>query len=216
MDAGADDPLWHEFVTRFRGRIRLTALRTFQTELRRNPGLDTGSPEEAVADLTQDAFLKLLESDRRALARFRGKSEHSIYTYLNTIVVNLVRDRFKSWRAQKTPRASASLSNVVPTEQEGDELAYDQALVSDGPGPERFVAGRELRERLSEAAAAASPQSSTGPRDRLIFQLHFIEGLTVGELAQIPAIGLTPSGLEKCIRRIREALKENLVVDPGR
>ena len=56
----------------------------------------------------------------------------------------------------------------------------------------------------------ASPQASTGPRDRLIFRLYFIEGLTVGEIAAIPSVSLTESGVEKCVRRIREALREEL------
>jgi RNA polymerase sigma factor (sigma-70 family) len=161
-------------------------------------------------DLTQEVFVKLLESDRRALTRFRGRSEHSIHTYLHTIAVNLVRDHFKKLRAQKTPKSSSSLSNLVQQELESDGPSYDQALVSDGPGPERFVASQELRDRMGAAIQRTSPQSSTVPRDRLIFRLYFVEGLTVGEIAAIPSVGLTESGIEKCIRRIRGALREEL------
>lgn len=210
LDAGPEDSLWEEFVARFQGRIRLVVLRSFQTESERSPGLDTGSVPEAVLDLSQEVFLKLLESDRRALTRFRGRSEHSIHTYLHTIAVNLVRDHFKKLRAQKTPRASASLSNLVQQELESDGPSYDQALVSDGPGPERFVAGKELRDRMGKTIERASPQPATGSRDRLIFRLYFVEGLTVGEIAAIPSVGLTESGIEKCIRRMREALREEL------
>jgi RNA polymerase sigma factor (sigma-70 family) len=210
LEAGPEDAVWEEFVARFRGRIRLVVLRTFLAEAERSPGLDTGSPKEAVPDLSQDVFLKLLESNRRALIRFRGRSEHSIHTYIQTIAVNLVRDHFKKLRAQKTPKASSSLSNLVQQELESDGPSYDQALVSDGPGPERFVASQELRDRMGATIERASPQAATGPRDRLIFRLFFIEGLTVGEIAAIASIGLTESGIEKCIRRIREALREEL------
>lgn len=210
LDAGPEDRIWEEFVARFQGRIRLVVLRSFRTETERNPGLDSGSASEAVPDLTQDVFVKLLESDRRALSRFRGRSEHSIHTYLHTIAVNLVRDHFKKLRAQKTPKAPSSLSNLVQQELDSDGPSYDQALVSDGPGPERFVASQELRDRMGATIERASPQASTGMRDRLIFRLYFIEGLTVGEIAAIPSVGLTESGIEKCIRRIREALREEL------
>ncbi len=216
VDAAPQDGAWPEFVARFKSRIRLAVLRSFQTETQRNPGLDTGSPHEAVVDLTQDVFVKLLESERRALSRFRGKSEHSIYTYLSAIAVNLVRDHFKRLRAQKTPKASTSIQNMVKLEEEGNGPSYEQALMSDGPGPERFLASQELRERMVAAVADASPQSTTAPRDRLIFRLYFIEGLTVGEIARLPSIGLSASGIEKCIRRIREALRENLLAGPGR
>ena len=210
LDAGPDDRIWEEFVARFQGRIRLVILRSFQTEAERNPGLDTGSAQEVVLDLTQEVFVKLLESDRRALSRFRGRSEHSIHTYLHTIAVNLVRDHFKKLRAQKTPKAPSSLSNLVKQELDSDGPSYDQALVSDGPGPERFVASQELRDRMGATIERASPQTSTRPRDRLIFRLYFIEGLTVGEIAAIPSVSLTESGVEKCVRRIREALREEL------
>ncbi|MGH9320900.1 MAG: RNA polymerase sigma factor [Vicinamibacteria bacterium] len=216
LGAGPAEPFWKEFVSRFQGRIRFSVLRSFQTEAQRNPGLDTGPTRDAVLDLSQDVFVKLLESDRRALTRFRGRSEHSIYTYLNTIAVNLVRDHFKKLRAQKTPKAPASLSNLVQHEQESNAPSYDQALVSDGPGPERYVASQELRERMASTVEASSPQGATGRRDRLIFRLYFIEGLTVGEIAAIPAIALSTSGVEKCIRRIREALREELVAGRGR
>lgn len=208
--AGPDDPVWTEFVRRFEARLRLVVLRTFQTELERNPALDTGAPLEASEDLTQEVFLKLLEGERRAISRFRGKSEHSIYTYLNAIAVNHVRDHFKKLRALKTPRASASLSDTVGPREDGTGRALDQTLAADGPGPERFVASTELRERMRAAVAGLSPGRSTSRRDRVVFQLYFIEGLTIGEIARDGAIGLSESGVEKCIRRIRAALKESL------
>jgi RNA polymerase sigma factor (sigma-70 family) len=210
VDAGAGDPLWTEFVARFEGRLQLVVYRSFQTEMKRSPGLDVGAPFEAAEDLTQEVFLKLLEGERRALSRFRGRSEHSIYTYLNAIAVNLVRDHFKRLRALKTPRAAASLSNVVSPEEGGGGLSYEQAIVAEGPGPERFVASSELRERIRATLAAISSRETTSERDQLVFQLYFIEGLTVGEIARDAAIGLSESGVEKCIRRIREALRESL------
>jgi RNA polymerase sigma factor (sigma-70 family) len=210
VQANAGDAVWGEFVVRFQGRIRLAVLRALRTEASRNPGLDTGSLEDSVGDLTQEVFVKLLEFERRALSRFRGRSEHSIYTYLATISVNLVRDHFKKLRALKTPRATASISEAVKVEQESEGLHYDQALVSDGAGPERYVASQELRERMAGVVADASPTGRFAARDRLVFRLHFLEGLTVGEVARIPAVGLSPSGVEKCVRRIREALQQNL------
>jgi RNA polymerase sigma factor (sigma-70 family) len=209
LAADPNDRVWEEFVSRFQGRIRLVVLRSFQTESERNPGLDTGSVRDAVLDLTQEVFLKLLESDRRALSRFRARSEHSIHTYLHTIAVNLVRDHFKRLRAQKTPRASASLSNLIQQELDSEGPSYDQAIVSDGPGPERYVASQELRDRMGATIEKASPQAANGSRDRLIFRMYFVEGLTVGEIASLPQVRLTPSGVEKCIRRIREALRED-------
>ncbi len=127
---------------------------------------------------------------------------------MNTIAVNLVRDHCKSLRALKTPKVTASLSNPAPTETLTEGPNYAQTLVSDGPGPERFVAAQELREQIRVAIDQAAPRASTVPRDRSIFQLFFVERLTVDEIARKRSIRLSASGVEKRIRRIREALKE--------
>jgi RNA polymerase sigma factor (sigma-70 family) len=210
LGAGPEDSLWDEFVDRFQARIRMAVLRAFQAEIERNPGLDTGPVPEAVLDLSQDVFVKLLESNRRALTRFRGRSEHSIHTYLHAIAVNLVRDRFKKLRAQKTPRATASTAALVQQELDSEGIAYDQALVSDGPGPERYLEAKELRERMGAAIERATQRASGARRDRLIFQLYFVEGLTVGEIAGIAALGLSVGGIDKSLGRIRLALREEL------
>jgi len=212
VDAGPDDPLWPEFIRRFRGRLRLVVFRCYATESARSPGLDTEAPAEAVDDLTQDVFLRLLDSDRRALSRFRGRSEHSAYTYLNAIAVNLVRDHFKKLRAAKKPRTSASLSSPVMSEDE-QSGTYGQTLAAEGPGAERFVVSSELRGKIRRAVDELSPKGATSARDRLVFQLFFVEGLTVDEIASNRSIGLSPSGVEKCIRRIRDALRKKLGAD---
>ena len=43
-----------------------------------------------------------------------------------------------------------------------------------------------------------------------------LEGLTVDEIAKLRPIKLSASGIEKCVRRIRDALKERLSAPAGR
>lgn len=211
VDAAGDDLHWPEFVSRFQGRLRMMVARTYQLEAARNPDLDTGPVEATAEDLTQEVFVKLLESHRRALSRFRGRSEHSIVTYLSAIAVNLVRDHFRRLRAQKTPRASFSLaSQMPPAEETEDPVPFENRLVCDGEGPEGYVARAELRERIREALKELSAAPRTSGRDRLVFRLYFVEGLTVSEIARVGAVRLSESGVEKCIRRIREILKRRL------
>lgn len=207
VDAGSDDLLWREFVSRFQGRLRLNVARTYQLEAAKNPDLDTGPVEEAAEDLTQEVFVRLLASHRRALSRFRGRSEHSIVTYLAAIAVNLVRDHFRRLRAQKKPRASLSLTSGVPAADTDDPVPFESTLVCETDGPEGHVARKELLEQIREALSGSS---KTSARDRLVFRLFFVEGLTVSEIARIGAVGLSESGVEKCIRRIREILKSRL------
>ena len=220
--AESDDPLWLEFVARFQSRIRLVVYRTFSGETQRSPGLDTGSLPDAVADLTQDVFLKLLDANRRAITEFRGQSEHSIFTYLNAIAVNVVRDHFKKLRARKTPRMAGTLGGTEegaahPSEgaPRNPERTNEPVNTWSGSGPEQFVAAAELRARIQSAIDEAAATSKTSRRDRLVFRLFFLEGLTVDEIAAAPTIGLSSSGVEKCIRRIRDTVKQTISREEG-
>jgi DNA-directed RNA polymerase specialized sigma24 family protein len=146
----------------------------------RSPTLDAGSARDAVEDLTQEVFVRLLEGGRRALSRFRGQGDYSIYTYLSAIGVNIVRDHFKKFLALKTPRGTTSMSNVIQNEKSESTLNYGQSLIGDGPGPDHFVASHELREGITSVLAETSRDDATA-RDRPVFRLFFIEGLTVSE-----------------------------------
>ena len=117
-------------------------------------------------------------------------------------------DHCKTLRALKTPKVTASLAHPVTTGIASGGLNYAQILASDGSGPERFIAAKELREEIRVAIDRAAPSASTVPRDRSIFQLFFVERLTVDEIARKRSIRLSGSGVEKRIRRMREALKE--------
>ena len=208
VQAGPDDPLWQEFIARFRPGIRVTVLRTLRTEAERTPGVAADDSPELMEDLAQEVFVRLLEFNRRALSRFQGRSELSAHTYVKTIAVNLVRDHCKTLCALKTPKVTASLAHPVTTGTASGGLNYAQILASDGSGPERFIAAKELREEIRVAIERAAPSASTVPRDRSIFQLFFVERLTVDEIARKRSIRLSGSGVEKRIRRMREALKE--------
>ena len=210
VTAGPEDPAWHEFITRFQERIRLIAHRAFVNGAERNSGLDTVEASEFVEDLTQEVFVRLIDGDRRALSRFQGRNENSIYTYLHSIATNLVRDHFKKLRAQRSLPGSMSLSEPLRTP---DGLSESLTLGDRVPGsvsnPEVVVQAAELRTRIAAAVDRAS-RGSTSNRNRLIFRLFFVEGLTMDEIASIRAIRLSRSGVEKVIRRIRKAVQKIL------
>jgi RNA polymerase sigma factor (sigma-70 family) len=211
--AAGDDPLWADFVRRFQRNIRLVVYRTFSSESARSPGLDVGVESEAVEDLTQEVFLKLFDANRKAIVEFRGETEQAIFTYLNAIAVNVVRDHFKKLRARKTPRVVAKASDLgeasLSRAGEGADRASEPTLtLRESLGPDEFVAASELRKQIHAAIDEAAPSTTTSSRDRLVFRLFFLEGLTVDEIASVSAVGLSPSGVEKCIRRIRDTLKQ--------
>lgn len=211
VEAGPDDPAWLEFLSRFERRVRLTIYRRFRVEAQQNPGSDVDQSGETVRDLAQDVFLRLLDSQRKALASFKGRSENSIYTYLNTIAVNLVRDHFKKLRAQKTPPAAASLDAPVrAAEESGEGRKIVDFVASDGAGPEQTAREKELHQKI----AAAIRRTGFPKRDRLVFRFYFLEGRTIEEVAACRSVGLSASGVEKCIRRLRLAIQKEIAGQP--
>ena len=57
-----------------------------------------------------------------------------------------------------------------------------------------------------EKALRADEESKNPERDLLIFKLHFVEGLSAREIASMPGLKLTTSGLEKVLNRVRNRL----------
>jgi RNA polymerase sigma factor (sigma-70 family) len=208
--AGPEDPAWLDFISRYHQRIRCIAHRAFLNEAQRNYGLDTGKAGDVVEDLTQDVFVRLIDGNRRALSHFHGRSESSLYMYLHAIATNLVRDHFRKFRAQRKIPAAASLSEPLRTADGALEaVTLGDCVASPSPGPDAAAEASELRARIAKAVDRVSGGSFSN-RDRLVFRLFFVEGLTYDEIASLRAIGLSTAGVEKCIRRIRKALQRIL------
>jgi RNA polymerase sigma factor (sigma-70 family) len=215
VKAGPDDGAWLEFITRFQPRIRQLAYRAYATEASRYSGVDASRPGEVIEDLTQDVFIRLIGAERRALAAFRGLNENSFYTYLQTIALNLVRDHFKRLRAQRRPPRATSLDEPLrTTDGPAESSTLGDYLPSAAPNPEEVVETRELQSRLS-SVVAKSTLGSISTRDRLIFRLYFIQGLTVDEIQEYKGIRLTKSGVEKRVRRIRAVIEKFLDEEGG-
>jgi RNA polymerase sigma factor (sigma-70 family) len=188
--------------------------RAYRNEKDRGVDIDSGTVPELLEDLTQEVFVRLVQGDRRALARFQGLNEHSIFTYLSTISVNIVRDHFKALRAKRKPRRGSSIQDPLRTADGPMATAtLGDVLASQEPGPDTVAENMELRRRLHEAVDEASGDCSG--RDRLIYQLYFVEGLTIAEISAIRSVRLSPSGVEKRVRKIRKTVQKKLEEEGG-
>jgi RNA polymerase sigma factor (sigma-70 family) len=215
-EAGPEDSAWLEFFSRFHARVRLTVYRAVSLEAERHRGADIGSPAELVEDLVQETYVKLLAGERRALARFRGRSENSIYTYLAAVGVNVVRDHFKKLRALKAAPAVGSLSDP-PTGavRRPGSGSLGEWIASPALGPEAAARASELTQKALEAITRAAGTEGQARRDRLVFRLFFVEQNTVDEIVACGGVGLSRSGVEKCIRRLRELIRAELGSEGG-
>jgi DNA-directed RNA polymerase specialized sigma24 family protein len=47
-------------------------------------------------------------------------------------------------------------------------------------------------------------------RDRALFWLYYLQGLTAEEIARLPVVGLTAKGVESVLRRVTRWLREEI------
>ncbi|HKV37644.1 MAG TPA: hypothetical protein VJX67_00415, partial [Blastocatellia bacterium] len=114
-----DELAWEEFVRRFHNVIKSTVGKTFRRRVRDETDRQEQFRDDATEDLIQTVYHRLLEDRSAALRRFGGAHDNSIYQYLMMISINVVRDYFREAKAQKRPRVSHSLDDVLSRETAG-------------------------------------------------------------------------------------------------
>ncbi len=179
-----DPEAWAQFVERFSGTIHgaiYATLRRYAPEL--------VSPERA-RDLFQQVFLALCENDRRRLRSFRGKGGCSLAGWLRVATTRLVIDQLRR------------------REPAGRSLDVDPAP-GNRPGlapPDRGPLAPEILEEREAVAFLRRELESLPPRERLIMQLRFADGLPGREVARL--VGISRNNLDQIVHRIKARLKK--------
>jgi RNA polymerase sigma-70 factor (ECF subfamily) len=135
---------------------------------------------EELDDLRQEVWVRLLS----AMRGFRADHPGALRVFLGTVARSVAIDHGRALRP----------SGEMPV------------LVDPAPGPDAGVD----RPRLLAALEKAAAETENPARDRDILRLHFEEGHTPGEIADM-GLGLNVRGVESVLRRARERLKALLV-----
>ena len=179
--------LWEAFYSRYRRKILLYLLRAF-----RMFGGNSDEFNRYADDWLQEVFTKLVQKEGRVIGSFRGETEVSVYAFLAAIALSVVADQLRSQKALRRRAQVVSLDQV-----QSFELPHMDGETKVSALLEVIDIGKALR---------ANDKSKNPERDLLIFQLHFVEGLTAREIASIPSLKLTTSGLEKVLNRVKSRL----------
>lgn len=133
-------------------------------------------------DLSQEAFIKVY----RSIHRFRGRS--SFYTWLYRITVNICLNHLKKEAKRKE----------VPLDER-----IEVAQVDWWSNPKKALENKELQEGLTKAI------DSLPPRQKTVFTLRHLEGLSHKEIASILgcSIGNVKANLFQALQKLRERLK---------
>lgn len=135
-------------------------------------------------DLVQETYLRLSVNGARALRDFVPRHTGSAACYLQVIALRVTHDYCK----KKDFRRIQELPADPPDPAAPDKSEWI-ALLNQIDGV--------LRRHATE-------------RDRRIFGLHHIQGMTAKEISAIPSIALTTKGVESVLVRLKLLLQENL------
>ena len=183
--------LWGEFHKRFRRKINLYLLRAF-----RALGGKSDEFDRYAEDWAQEVFTKLVQNEGRVISSFRGSTELSVYAFLGSIALSVVADQLRFQRALR---------------RRAQVIALDQLQDFGLPHRDSESQFSALLDLIDVERVLREDQESKNPeRDFLIFKLHFVEGLSVREIASIRELNLTTSGLEKVLNRVRNRLVRKL------
>ena len=155
-----------------------------------------GEDREEAKDLTQEAFLRVF----RSLGKFRGDS--SFYTWFYRIVVNVCLDsrrRSRRWKQIFSPWRQVQRGKG----SQGD-VPEEQPDMRDDINPVSALSGKQFAKEIKRSLKAL-PE-----RQRLVFQLKVLHGMSIREIAQVigTAEGTVKSHLFRATRFLREELKE--------
>jgi RNA polymerase sigma-70 factor (ECF subfamily) len=138
-------------------------------------------------DLVQETYLRLSANHARALCEFVPRHTGSAYCYLQVIAARVTHDYCKKKDFHRI-----------------EELP---------PDPPDIAAPDQTEWLALKAAVGDLLLKHASNRDRQIFGLRYLAGMTAKEIAAIPGIGLTVKGVESVLVRLRHLIQENL--DPG-
>jgi RNA polymerase sigma-70 factor (ECF subfamily) len=157
--------------------------------------MGSGDIEEA-KDFTQEAFLKAF----RNIKRFRKKS--SFYTWFYRIIVNTCLDGRR--RRQRREKYFFFLRPKAGDGRSSKDLLEEQAESGTKDDPLAVLSDKNFRHETRRAMMSLSE------KQRLVFQLKAIQGMSTHEVAQVTGMaeGTVKSHLFRATQSLREALQE--------
>lgn len=202
----ADEAAWEEFVRRYNPTIKAHVVKTFHKKAREESDRKPQFPDVLIDDLVQAVYVRLIEDQNRALERFEGEYENSVFQYLGMISINVVRDYFREQKAIKRPKITYSLDELL--EKSGDGPMFEAKSRLDGKP--MADSNSEYTSEEIERALKKAVSGRHRDRDILIFQLRFERGLTLEEIKQALNLDLSPISVGSILNRLTNKMRDFL------
>jgi len=204
---------WLEFLSRYENLVYNTVIQECKnSELHKI----CFQFDETVKDLVQEVYLKLLQNDCKALKKFRGDSENSIYSYLRIIARNVVKNYFIKIQAKKRPPIDRVFDNAARVAGEKGEYYNNDKYKTTIFDPEQEFKLKILKEEIDHCLKKVLTGRDK-KRNRFIYQLHIYNGFSPQEIASSFNFGISTSRIANIISDSRQKLIKSwsLVEDYG-
>jgi len=193
IDAG-NEGLWREFYTRFHKRLCFVICKTAK---------DYGFTGNAhVEDLVQEVYRLLIKNDCRALKKFEGKWERSIYKYLDLIAVRVVL------------RESEKNREILHTHWLFDASFHNQKSnlyeILKSNRADMYSSVKELKDEIEVCLHTILRNKRNKERSRLIFQCYLYEDWTPLMIKKRLFSTLSEKRISNVITEIKTDLKKCL------
>lgn len=182
------DAAWCQFIAYFRQPIALAIIRVARK---------FGAVQlEFVDDLVQDTFLKLCADRCARLLQFSREHPEAVEAYVKTIAANVAHDFLKAHRSLKRGSGETDqlLENLEPAAKHSDFGGIDAI--------QQEVLLHEIDRCLDEGL-----DGNFKSRDRLIFWLHYRQGMSARAIASLSALNLTVKGVESVLLRLTRLVR---------
>lgn len=177
---------WGDLLTRYQDRLFSVCLRMVNNR-------------ETAADLTQDAFVKVLQG----LDTWDGRSKLS--TWIIRVTMNVCLSHLRAAKLRKTTSLDDGLSpSLVRGMESGQRKPTSSLGFADGePGPDEGVQSQDQKRRVLAALASLEPDQ------RAIIVLRDVQGLDYDQIAAAleVAVGTVKSRLFRARLAFRERLE---------
>lgn len=181
---------WQAFVSYFQRHITLSILRIVRR---------WGLSPDIIDDLVQETYLKLCADRCQRLHRFATEYPQAIEGYIKTIAINVAQDYIRAQRAQRRGGGEVSqLPEHLEPRAESAKSGGEQAI-------EQTVLMSEINRYLELCTDGDSRN-----RDRIIFWLHYQQGMTANAIAVLPSVGLTVKGVESALLRMTRQVRNGI------
>jgi DNA-directed RNA polymerase specialized sigma24 family protein len=162
--------------------------------------------QNMIEDAVNDTYCRLFQRDCQALKAFHCRYENSIFAYLQSICLNMIRNQDRNDR--RRPCLAQMQSIELVDEKSGKRLAEGGSVGSRANGGETEKAEFKIQEQMIRADFIHSFRATQANRNFIIFKLHFVYGYRFHEIACIKSLGLGESGVGNTANRIRHWLRE--------